>query len=549
MSEYEVELIDDKIFTMSERDRLIAELDAISKQIQMNKENHQKRRQEIMFEYEQKIEETKTEIVDRLEKLFERKKMQSTGDPDPKRNIEDRIRKQLESRYAVRFKEERGKICIELKQKIEAEMKRDAAKKLSQSESELRQQIIVQLEDEIRKDITTKRQKEIQKQCSTLTADYKIQAENYVRNIKNQELKIALAKKVDELKKEASVRISEASAKFKNEVELKLQSHMEVLNTKHKEEIGKEKERLTIVCAKELETESERKKLRIVLNQFKEQIARTIREQLRNQLEPEIKAELVQKCKEEVTRRNKDELARRISEVKNKAKPKIEQMKEEIKRRLKETYDAKLREATTNDENSIRSRIRQEFELDKKEAQFDIDQRYEDKYVNEHDKIEQNMEELKRAHKALLFNIKKLKSEKKSTIEEYESKDFDLTKQEIEIKSQLESAMKEQQSRSMMKKQVTKDIQKENSFLTYRDPLRENILNYSYCNPKGRNELEFDEEISRILPNSDELVDKAINDIGFDDIIAKVMEGEKNETRRDDFLIQNQNDLEDIVDY
>ena len=64
-------------------------------------------------------------------------------------------------------------------------------------------------------------------------------------------------------------------------------------------------------------------------------------------------------------------------------------------------------------------------------------------------------------------------------------------------------------------------------------------------NLKEKSEWEFAEELSRILPNPNELVDKTINDIGFDNIITKAMEGKKGRIKREDYLIQDQNDLAD----
>ena len=51
--------------------------------------------------------------------------------------------------------------------------------------------------------------------------------------------------------------------------------------------------------------------------------------------------------------------------------------------------------------------------------------------------------------------------------------------------------------------------------------------------------------IIKNFTNPDELVDKAINDIGFDNIITKAMEGKKGRIKREDYLIQDQNDLAD----
>jgi len=551
MEEYSIGSVDDKLLTFSNKDHLKLELDNTIREIKNFKEDFKKNKQEIIEQYEHKIKSIKAEISERLQKLFEKKtsKLQSTGESDPRRNLEERIRKQLEARYSIRLREEKSKITIEIRQKIEAEMKRDAAKKLSQSESELRRKVIAQLEEEIRREMMERRNKEIQKQCSTLALEYKTQADEYVRKLKGQELKTALMKKLNELKNEASVRISEASTEFKKGVEAKLQAHMSMLNARHNEEIIREKEDITIQCAKVLETEQEKKKLSIVLHQFKEQIARSLKEQLRNQLEPEIKTVLMEDIRREINRRSKEDLNRKIAEIKRKAKIRFEERAEEIKKKWKETVAMKIKEATANEEAEICSRIRQEFELDRREAQFNIDKVYEEKYETEHAKIEQNLEELRKIHSALASNIRKLQAEKKSTIEEYEIKEFDLTKQEIEIKNQLESVEREKQSRSMMKKQYPKEPQKNNTFLTYRDPLKENSLNYSYQGMKGRNECEFTEELSRILPSPDELVDKAINDIGFDDIIAKIMEGGKGDTRKDDFLIESKNELNDIIDY
>ena len=227
--------------------------------------------------------------------------------------------------------------------------------------------------------------------------------------------------------------------------------------------------------------------------------------------------------------------------------PIYEQKAEEMKKKLKDEYDTKLRNESVHDEHAIRARIKQEFEYNKKEAQLEIDRIYEEKYATEHNSIEQNMTELKRVHNALLESIRKLKSQQRSTIEEYEAKDFELTKQEIETRNRLESVEQERRSKLLPKRYLPKDMK--STFATYREPFKENSFNYSCKNLKGKSEWEFADELSRILPNPDEVVDKAINDIGVDDIITKVMEGEKGQTKKEDYLIQDQNDLADIVDY
>eukprot|EP01022_Parablepharisma_sp_SALTPOND_P012135 TRINITY_DN1553_c0_g1_i1.p1 TRINITY_DN1553_c0_g1~~TRINITY_DN1553_c0_g1_i1.p1 ORF type:complete len:575 (+),score=124.98 TRINITY_DN1553_c0_g1_i1:2916-4640(+) len=574
MSEQKADSLEEHL-SISDNDNFKAELEALSRQIESQEKAHEEQKQELIQKYESQIESTKTEIADRLQKLFEKKasRLQPTEEDTSRKNAEEAIRKQLEAKYAFRLREEKSRMCIELKAKIESELKREAAKKLAETETDVRQRIIHELEEGIKRDLEAKKQKVFQKEAAKINQEYRTQVEEYVRKHKEEEFKARISEKIDELQKDAARRIDDYSTKIKEDVQSRLQSHITELNSRQNERLEKERDKMSIICKKELEKEAEKRKLTMVLDQFKEHLGKNLRDQLKTQLEPVIRAELEQKAKDEIIEKNKNDLNKQIVTLKRKSKPKLEQKLEDIKRKCTEFHNTSVKEKVSTEENIIRSNVRQDFEIDRREAQISIDEVYEEKYQNELDKIEQTRNDIKRMHSTLLANIRKLQTERKAINEEYEAKDFDLTKQEIEVRNQLESVeiAKERsllkcERSSVIKKQPsvvnTVDFmksahQKGTSLFIRRDPSKETFLNYSSQNVKTRGETEFAEGLSRILPNPDELVDKAINDIGFEDIIAKVMnkseiKDEPNSmggTKEEGFLIPSQHEIDEITDY
>ncbi len=291
-----------------------------------------------------------------------------------------------------------------------------------------------------------------------------------------------------------------------------------------------------------------------------------------------MRNEVVQRIREEVEGRNRLEMQRKIAELKRKAKPKADQRAEEIKSKCMGEHNAQIKEELDQHEAAIKSAVRAQYELDRAAAEGRIRQGYEERLQMDLAKLQAEKAELLRAKSVHAQGLRRLQQERKSYNAEFENKDFDLTKQEVEVKSQLEnisSLRHKQYQRSVM---LTENKGR-TSFLGAGEPKQNSPENEGaqtmdiraasmlfrperskseWLGTGNRSQLqnrEFAGDItnSRILLHADELVDKAIRDIGLEDIVARVMGDEGSDKKRrtagPDFLIADRAEIDDITDY
>jgi len=566
----------------SHKNSLIQKLAELSKELESKQNDHEKHKENIIQEYNAQIEFTKADIKSRLQKLFD-KKVEKLHSEDPsslsETNLskeEENLRKQYEIKCAHRLREEKSRLCIEMRSKIEAELKREFMKKMAEAETEFRQKIINEIENEIRTEIEFGKQKSMQKDFQKMNEAYRQQAEEYIRAIKEKEFREQVQKRIENLQKDGATRIDQYSAEMRENVQARLQAHIKELNEKQVLRLQAEEDKLKITGFHELEKSEEKKKLEFTLKQFREYLSKNLREQLIKQLEPSIRQEVTDTINAEIIEKNKAELDKKIATIKRKNKPKLAESIEIMKKKCLENHNAKIKNELQIQEDLIKQRVRGDYENEKKIALNNIEEKYNRKLEDDLQKIEQDYEETKKVHTTLIMHIQKLQNEKKLLTDEFEEKEFDLTKMEIEVKNQLESVEKakeksfmqiEKKNKSMIKKSNKRPDSsalsplKGTSMFLRREPLKETggfLLNTSQGGKDFNVKSQFVESVSRILPNPDELVDKAINDIGLDDIIMKVMSNKKapepktsesKKANNEEFLIRSPQDIDEIQDY
>jgi len=253
-------------------------------------------------------------------------------------------------------------------------------------------------------------------------------------------------------------------------------------------------------------------------------------------------------------------MRKKIAELKKKSKPKTDARIEEIKRKVCEENSAMMKQILNQQESIAKTRMRQSYEQDRIATESRINQEYEQKYRDMLEKIEKERIELQKWRSQYGPSLRKLQQERKAVLEEFESKDFDLTKKEIELKGELESIEQIKQQTALIRERkhskkpsVDEDMRGTSLFL---GKSKNEFMNNSQTvmkRPGTRMNADFMDTSSRILLHSSELIDKAINDIGLEDIVARVVSRSemRNEEsmKKDDFLIQSRNELDDIADY
>ena len=292
-------------------------------------------------------------------------------------------------------------------------------------------------------------------------------------------------------------------------------------------------------------------------------------DQLRSKLESSIRDEVILKIRNEIEGKNKEQMKKKIQEMKRKHKPKLDQRMEEVKKKCVAEHEMKLKELVEQQELAIKSRVRQEYLQEKAVIEARIKAEYERKYEEEKEKILREIEELQRLHENQTQNMRRFQNERKNYVQEYETKDFDLTKQEIELKSQMDSVseMVRQQfvfagTTSMMKKSTMKrseDLYGKSMLVSgggkRRFEQENQQLNKSeLLSTNNQKDIASANTTMRIILRSEELIDKAINDIGLEDIVARVVNrseilsgSDQKKKQHPDFLIHDRNEIEDIM--
>ncbi len=213
-----------------------AELARIHADIEENRRLHDEQKVELEREFERQAEQARIEVSERLQKLFDKRASKLRVDSDPageniKQEIEGTVRRQLEEKFTFRLREEKARMCVELKTKVEGEVRKEMARRLADSEGEIRDRVVQEIEDDIRRDIERQRTKSLQLEFAKLSEDYKAKVEAHIRELKARDYQEQVARKVDELQKDAADQIEAYSSKVKQDVQTRLQSHIDSMNS------------------------------------------------------------------------------------------------------------------------------------------------------------------------------------------------------------------------------------------------------------------------------------------------------------------------------
>ncbi len=228
--------------------------------------------------------------------------------------------------------------------------------------------------------------------------------------------------------------------------------------------------------------------------------------------------------------------------MKRKARPATEKSVQEVKDKCTAEHEAKLRTEVARHESEIREAVRGQFEQDRNAAESLIKAGYDDMLRRELAAIAEARADLEKQRELHMRNVRRLQIERKNYLGEFNDRDFELTKQDIELKGQLQNLTQIRQQQYHQSLILGQKKGKQRSFVGWGTTLASPVSRTMGAGTmsmmaRGGETLGSEQiwrqntvgnggfagDLSRILPNPDELVDKAIQEIGLEDIISKVV--------------------------
>ncbi len=296
-----------------------------------------------------------------------------------------------------------------------------------------------------------------------------------------------------------------------------------------------------------------------------EEIERELHETLPKALENEMRRTVEKQLKDELEASNKEALRAEKERLKKKTEEKLQHVEEDTRSQLQGEFESKLAKLVETKEKEIKIKYRRQLELDKKGYEARAKENFEAQLTKEQKKFETEKSEFARQKAAYSVALHQFEQHKKETAAKLRDKELRLVKKQSEIKNSMRyiepqesqppmvprtaavsvrepiyssaSAMQRAGTSMYVRPETVSSLQKEQPQVQLR------VVDES----KRQSPSPMKAGNASLLPFSRALVNKAINEIGIDQMMSGISlsPGTKQASR---FLIPVRKDIDELPD-
>ncbi len=316
---------------------------------------------------------------------------------------------------------------------------------------------------------------------------------------------------------------------------------------------------IRLECSRDVQLEFERTPA--LIEKMKAEVDSVLRADIRRRLEPGVREELCAQIVREVERKliahaldkNKSALEAKLKELKKENKSQFAQRATQIRQHCEDEYKRALNGAVAEKESHLRRIAAGAYEQDTGEADNAIHAVSDQRFKSELEKIEAERVELIK-QKAMHFKkLEKLQKAQKQFEREAQLKELGFRKQEIELDALGSDSDLPHTRRSALTPVKMTNRSDDLVALTSPNPAgnaatEERRMEAVPASEGAHTRPSWRKEV--LLPYSKEMVEKAVGDVNFGGDEFKLRtEAKGSPAKGHEFLISNQKDIDEFVDY